>query len=60
MLQYSYAPIGKQFVLTELGFEQSQIRSKFEETSSLRKTVEITVPCEWVEKGYVRLVGVMQ
>lgn len=58
MLQYSYAPIGKQFVLTEFGFEQPRIRSKFEETSSLRKTVEIAVPREWVEKGYVRLVEV--
>ena len=48
------AGIGKMFVLTELGGEESRIRDKYKVGSANKKLYEQKVPVNWVEKGYVR------
>ena len=52
------APLGKEFTLTEFGFEQPRIRAKYELGSLDRDTYKIEVPKSWVENGFVKLIEV--
>ena len=48
------AKFGYKWALTELGLEDSRIRSKFEEKFGNKKQYEQAVPKTWIEKGLVQ------
>lgn len=52
-VKYAKAMAGKKFTLTEFGFEQAHVRSKFEYGFKLREKYQKSVPETWVQKGYV-------
>ena len=53
-VQYVHAKEGKRFTLTELGFEKSYIRAKYERTAALARNYQKAVPKSWVTNGWVK------
>lgn len=54
MVSYIKAKEGYKYALTELGFEDSRIRAKFDPSSKLYKQFQYQVPSSWIDKGYVK------